>query len=133
MSVSAHLIVASYLCQVSQKITYLHIYQLKFCKHFSSLLYACILSLSSYTVFIKEWNYYDFYLVHRINTVISCSIYKTTSTYHFSPDNITTSCRTWHTHTYFQNCIVTHLWLFEFYDPFSIHDTRDKSIRRVCP
>jgi hypothetical protein len=75
ISVSTHLIVTSYLCQVYQHITYLHVYQLKFCKHFSSLLYACILSSFSYTVFIKDWNFYDCYLLSNINTVIiSCFI-----------------------------------------------------------
>lgn len=64
-----------------KKITYLHIYQLKFCKHFSSLLYACILSSLSYTVFIKDWNYYACYLLPKINTVItSCFISMTTIT-----------------------------------------------------
>jgi hypothetical protein len=104
MSVYTHLIVTSYLCQVSQKMTYLHVHQLIFCKHFSSLLYACILSSPSYTIFIKDWIYCDCYLPSKINNDIICFISMTTII-HVSPDNVTTSWKTWHKHTCFQNYI----------------------------
>lgn len=116
ISVSTHLIVNSYLCQVSQKITYLHIYQLKFCKHFSSLPYAGTLSSISYIVFIKDWHYYDCYLLYRINTVITSCFISMSTINHVSPDNVTASW-TIRKHTCFQNCICdisVIIWITSF-------------------
>ena len=104
MSVSTHLIVTSYLSQVSQKITYLHVYQLKVCKHFSSLLYDGILSSFTYTVFIRDWNYHYCYLFSKINTVISWFISMSTIS-QVSPDNVATSWKSLHKYTSSWNCI----------------------------
>jgi len=122
-SVSTHLIVTSYLCQVSQNITYLHVYQPKICKHFSSLLYACILSSFSYTVLIKDWNYYDCYLLSNFNTVIISCFISMTAINHVSPDNVTASWRTLVNIRACKIASVTYLWLLEFW--FILH-TRHK-------
>jgi len=105
MSVSTHLIVTSYLCQVSQKITYLHVYHLKVCKHFSSLVYDGILSSFSYTVFIKDWNYHYCYLFSKVNTVIISWFISMSTINQVTPDNVATSWRPLRKHTCFRNCI----------------------------
>jgi hypothetical protein len=122
-------IATSYLCQVSQKITYLHIYQLKFCKHFSSLLYACIPSSISYTVVTKDWNFTTatYCLKSMLLSPPALSQWLLSITSAQIKLLLLEGCYV-NIHA-FNIASVTHQWLSEFYDSFSIHDTRDVNIK----
>jgi hypothetical protein len=101
--------------------TRLHVFQLKSCMHFSSFRSGCILSSSYCTVLIRDWNYYNFYLSYKINTVIISSlIYRLKS---FDSVQIMLPLLDKHyIHTpALKIASVIQLWLFEFYNPFSAH------------